>query len=534
MIVTHIMGGVGNQLYQYAIGRYLAYKNNTELKLDITQCVADKSTHHQYYQLGNFNIQENFATSDEIHNLKKVLEKETTPQFVLETLTKTDNIFLSGVWASEIYFEEIGGILRQELTPKNPFGRKSNFWKEKILSAECAVSLHIRHGDYLNSWVRNTFWGKVVPMNYYQICIDVLKKEFPNLTVFVFSDDLKWAKNNFKLDVPIEYVEGCESDVDELFLMSFCKHNITANSTFSFWGAWLNQNPNKKAFSPRDVAGVKLPEQNIFYKQKDFILVFVDFSKNPHIEFPPMLSVILHVENNIGTINFSVGSILSQDIKDYELIIVDSSSDDSGKLCRNFMADEKVSIVKHNHHSTKLSAWNKGLECARGDYVLMLTAMDFIFPQTFNTFAKLLQKHNMRYVQKQSGDYLDYENYDKNYPNIVCSIQNLIEDTNGNVALNGIQNKRFDIKKDNLFDNLRDFTEVQIGNRDKIALLATQRINNFIGSKFFKLKFLNENKIRFNENLTEAELKFLIDAFTQTERLVFTPQLFYGNLKSSK
>lgn len=147
MIITHIMGGIGNQLFQYALGRCLAYKNNTELKLEIFQCEAEKHSHHNYYRLAEFNIQENFATQDEVQSLKAVSEKNAS-FFEPEVLNLKDNVFLHGYWGNEKYFEDAEEILRQELTPKNPLGKTSNFWKEKILSAECAVSLHIRHGDY--------------------------------------------------------------------------------------------------------------------------------------------------------------------------------------------------------------------------------------------------------------------------------------------------------------------------------------------------------------------------------------------------
>ena len=255
MIAVHIMGGIGNQLYQYACARQVAYKNNTELKLEIFDCDANNLSHHNYYRLGDFNIEENFATKDEIKQLPVI--NEDAPNFSPKILEKIDNVLLYGYFGrnGDGYFADIADIIRKEITPKNPFSRTAKFWKQKILSAECSVSLHIRHGDFLTPLVRNN--KGVLPMDYYTGCVNQLKKDFPNLTVFVFSDDLKWAKNNFKLDVPMEFVEGCEKDSEELFLMSYCKHNIAANSTFSWWGAWLNQNPDKKVFVPYDMKKVE-------------------------------------------------------------------------------------------------------------------------------------------------------------------------------------------------------------------------------------------------------------------------------------
>lgn len=233
MIAVHIMGGLGNQLFQYATARCLAYKNKTTLKFETSECNSqDVAGSHFRYRLNNFNIEENFITLDEALKLERVVEKDHKV-FYPEILSLKDNIFLHGYWGHEEYFKEVENILREELTPKNHLGKISKKWKEKILSAECPVSIHVRHGDYLNPLIRHE--SGILPMQYYEDCVAELKKNF-NLTVFIFSDDLQWMKNNFRLEAPTEFVEGCESDIDELFLMSYCKHNIIANSTFSWWG----------------------------------------------------------------------------------------------------------------------------------------------------------------------------------------------------------------------------------------------------------------------------------------------------------
>ena len=96
MIITHLMGGLGNQLFQYAVGRALAHKNNTEIKLDITQVEAEKSLHHNFYRLGEFNIQENFATVEEIKNQRQVIERQHPYNFQPEILDSPDGVWLYG------------------------------------------------------------------------------------------------------------------------------------------------------------------------------------------------------------------------------------------------------------------------------------------------------------------------------------------------------------------------------------------------------------------------------------------------------
>ena len=151
LIITHIMGGIGNQLFQYALGRCLALKSNTELKLDIGKNTS-KSSHHSYYRLDYFNIQQNFATEEDLKrvadkddenfnpelNLRRV--EDTAPRaYVPELFDSPDNIYIKGYWQREEYFMAIANILRKELTPKYLLEKNSSAWKEKILSAECAV-----------------------------------------------------------------------------------------------------------------------------------------------------------------------------------------------------------------------------------------------------------------------------------------------------------------------------------------------------------------------------------------------------------
>ena len=239
------MGGTGNQFYQYAAGRRLAHKLNTELKLDLSYYEQDKM---RPYTLNLFNIKEKTATPEEIAGLKK-FEESSPDEFIPEVLDCPDNVWLKGFWSYEEYFADIADILRREFTLKNPLSAAARHWKEKILS----VSMHFRHGDFIYSPANVSLekFFAVPPPNYYYNCVEILKREYKNLTVFVFSDNLKWCKENLRLDVPTEFVEGEGlQDVEELHLMSLCKHNIIPKSTFSWWAAWLNQNPDKKVFTP--------------------------------------------------------------------------------------------------------------------------------------------------------------------------------------------------------------------------------------------------------------------------------------------
>ncbi|MBQ9486461.1 MAG: hypothetical protein IJU91_01475 [Selenomonadaceae bacterium] len=152
-VITLIVGGLGNQFSRYVFARLFAYKLNTELKLDITNAPIsneEKPRFHTYYRLGDFNIIENFATSEEI---KRVKENGLTIQGLPLPDIKTiqgDVYMHSQRWSTfDFTFSDIIDIVRKEFTLKKPFNPKAETWRQKILSAECAVSLHFRSGDYL-------------------------------------------------------------------------------------------------------------------------------------------------------------------------------------------------------------------------------------------------------------------------------------------------------------------------------------------------------------------------------------------------
>ena len=529
MIITHIKHGLGNQMFQYAIGRSLAYRRNTELKLDITQTEAEKSLHHCYYQLGEFNIQENFATTEEINNplLQRITDgSPVAGRFIPQIFEAPDNIHIKGVWQNEKYFVDIKDILWREFTLKNPLGEVSNSWREKILAAECAVSLHVRHGDYMMPPLR--YVHGLIPQDYYFTCVKKLKENYPALTVFVFSDDLDWAKEKLDFGVQTEFVEGCEKASEELYLMSLCKHNIISNSSFSWWGSWLNQNPDKKVFAPEPWFRY-LKDSGCTPVADDWIKIPVNYVKHAHDDVPVLLSLILYVENNADTIEIAASAAMTQTFKDYNIIIIDASTDGSGEFCRRFAGNDNVTIIKVNRSTGKFAAWNLGVDCARSEYVLFLNGKDFILPHAVSLCAKIWEWNFNRYSDNKIGAYTTAANYGKNSPNIICTTQMFEEDISGTLTIGGLPDKKFIARIDAPFQNLNAVAELKIESAQKLNLLATNQISNLLGTKFFKRDFLNENKIRFDEKLgADAELMFLVNAFMHTENIVFVPQVFYG------
>lgn len=264
MIITELTGGLGNQMFQYAFGRYISYLNETPLKI----CYRVNKNFPRQYELFYFQIIENFASKLEIFKLKglnktsllnKIVnrfifhknlllqKKYYYDKSILESCLNSKNIYLKGYWQSKNYFKGIEEIIKKEFTLKNRFIKYKLPEKSKILKTN-SVSVHIRRGDYLSpSSLQNL---GLCSLKYYEAAIAYIKSKEKNPVFFIFSDDIKWVKTNLNIDLSLYYIENNPGYLD-MHLMSLCKHNIIANSSFSWWGAWLNNNQEKIVIAPK-------------------------------------------------------------------------------------------------------------------------------------------------------------------------------------------------------------------------------------------------------------------------------------------
>jgi hypothetical protein len=270
MILVELIGGLGNQMFQYALGRSLSEKNKLPLKLDITGFNTYTGITPRRYELSCFKIKEHIATENDIQSFRKyaknkvlkltqkmypyyqrkvVVEKEY--RFDPRILGISESVYLKGYWQSEKYFKNIRNILLNEFSLKNNLDSKTLDFANQIQKTE-SVSIHFRRGDYVNDPKVSQIHG-VSPIDYYNKAIARLLSEVNNPVFFIFSDDINWVKENFKLDKTTYYVDFNSSGNAylDLWLMSLCKHQIIANSSFSWWGAWLNQNADKVCIMPQ-------------------------------------------------------------------------------------------------------------------------------------------------------------------------------------------------------------------------------------------------------------------------------------------
>jgi hypothetical protein len=272
MIIVKLIGGLGNQMFQYATARRLAEKHSTILKLDISGFEQYKL--HRY-SLHCFHIWEYLATYNEIKDIckennlfrkvgKKILSKfnffayhnqniltEKFFHFDSQILDAPNNVLLDGYWQSEKYFADIKDILRREFVVKYQQDSLSAKFAEQIQSAE-SVSLHVRRTDYVNNSLTNQIHG-TCNQEYYTQAVQYIGNRTSNPHFFIFSDEPEWARHNLNLDYPITIVDcnDASHNYEDLRLMSLCKHNIIANSSFSWWGAWLNQTHHRIVIAPK-------------------------------------------------------------------------------------------------------------------------------------------------------------------------------------------------------------------------------------------------------------------------------------------
>jgi hypothetical protein len=268
MIISRLNGGLGNQLFQYATGRRLAHIRNTSLSLDAG---IFRTYHLHKYALDKFNIHGKIALESDLKKIKgiynvSIIEKvskkiglfrfrnivrERSIDFDSSILELPDNVYLDGYWQSEKYFKDIRGLLLKEIVVSNLIEGENKIMADKILGSN-SVSVHVRRGDYVNNSLTNKIHG-VMPMEYYLSASKIFGKNIKDVHFFIFSDDTNWARENLKFIQPCTFVDynGPEKNYEDMRLMSMCKHNIIANSSFSWWGAWLNQNPNKIVIAPQ-------------------------------------------------------------------------------------------------------------------------------------------------------------------------------------------------------------------------------------------------------------------------------------------
>ena len=281
MIVVELVGGLGNQLFQYAIGKNLALKNKTDLVVDtrflMSRNIQSRNVTYRNYDLDIFTVNPSFvapsitfrygtSSSLLLRHAKRVFNKyinigrlqyvsERTPYQYESRIDKlTDNVYLSGYWQSTWYFRSIEQQLKAELQFADPIPDYASELADEIRRNQSSVCVHVRRSDFVNNRRHD-----IVQPSYYHQAEQLIRERIMSPTFYVFSDDIEWCRTHIRFSAPTVYV-GDEWAGDRaqihLQLMTLCHHFIIPNSTFGWWAAWLSPSLNKVVIAPKKWAYV--------------------------------------------------------------------------------------------------------------------------------------------------------------------------------------------------------------------------------------------------------------------------------------
>ncbi|MEO8068476.1 MAG: alpha-1,2-fucosyltransferase [Flavobacteriales bacterium] len=271
MIIVRTNGGLGNQMFQYATGRSLADRHGTDLLLDLSALGLPDGTETprpfeldvfsaRYRKAGTTDLQP-FLRSGQSRGIRAAQKffpfigqrwfAQRGQGFDARVSQLPDPVYLDGYWQSERYFKPDEQQLRNDFKFREP-ATGLNAELTARMKGVVSVSVHVRRGDYVNDATIGAFHG-TCDLPYYQRAVALVLERAPKAEFFLFSDDMAWVKENLAITAPVVFVEHNQgpASFNDMRLMAACRHHIIANSSFSWWGAWLNADPKKVVVAPK-------------------------------------------------------------------------------------------------------------------------------------------------------------------------------------------------------------------------------------------------------------------------------------------
>lgn len=270
MICVRLEGGLGNQMFQYAAGRSLAIKHNTNLLLDPFFLGRRKNVTLRDYELNFFKHSASIASLDVVKSIPRMrllapLANLLGPWNVfVEGNSNFTNVFdhipdqsyLIGFWQSYRYFSSTEADIFNDFNSTKNLSSQSNLLLKKISTLDSSVSIHVRRGDYVSSPEAASYHGSL-DLSFYKTALENIFLKVQQPSFFIFSDDISWCKEKFSYLKNVTFIDhnfGPDSWQD-MILMSHCNHSIIANSSFSWWAAWIgdqrHKNPNRIVIAPK-------------------------------------------------------------------------------------------------------------------------------------------------------------------------------------------------------------------------------------------------------------------------------------------
>lgn len=258
MVITKLYGGLGNQMYQFAAGEALATKLDTTHYLDTNwfeEIKGNADVVQRVFELDGFAIQpRDISIKDRVRlrlSPPTIFKEGEDYNYHSGFEDLSGNVILDGYWQSFKYFENASDTVRKVFHFPMPSQAENISLIKQIKESE-SVSIHVRRGDY-NTERGKSFHG-LLDKTYYDKALADITEYTKKPTLFVFSDEIEWCKANLAFSHPTIFVDSNSPNTgaQDMQLMSSCKHNIIANSSFSWWAAWLNTNPHKRVYAPKN------------------------------------------------------------------------------------------------------------------------------------------------------------------------------------------------------------------------------------------------------------------------------------------
>lgn len=265
MIVARIEGGLGNQIFQYAFGTQLATLHGTELVLDLSS-YSCKPEHG--YLLDRFSIGAREIRPDERKRIpgryrlgkRSLLQtlsfggnelrrlRERPFGFADKYMSSPDDSYLVGYWQSECFFRDVTANIRSQFRPAVALSPESSRIRDRMLNSS-SIAIHLRRGDYITT---QPMAARNLSLNYYRECVLKQLEHRSDSEVYVFSNDIPWCRKNLMLPCPIHFIEHTNNNTayEDMWLMTAAECLVIANSTFSWWGAYLAERHERKVYAP--------------------------------------------------------------------------------------------------------------------------------------------------------------------------------------------------------------------------------------------------------------------------------------------
>ncbi len=257
MIIVKLMGGLGNQMFQYAAARGLADRHEAEVVLDLSWFSQDfdEATTPRRYELDCFTLDSKtrkLSGSIKDRLAIKLATKYREPHYHYDPLFQKlpQNTEIIGYFQCEEYFKQSRPNLLKDYSWTKPPSNKNALLFKQISQDPKSVSVHVRRGDYISNKSAAKFHG-TASVDYYHAAVKKISEQVKSPNLYVFSDEPDWCKKYLKFTQPTEYISHNKDGSEDMRLMVACRHNIIANSSFSWWGAWLNQNNDKQIIAPK-------------------------------------------------------------------------------------------------------------------------------------------------------------------------------------------------------------------------------------------------------------------------------------------